>query len=396
MQPILQMLETVMDRMTVETPIGRILQPGPSYLGIWARDTGIAALGLNRLGRNSLARELLRRYWEYQINESSDASRFVIRNKLGPNWTQSHAFQPSPGRLKQEVGGFPTCVYINTPDFPAGTREIYGRRADIDGTCWLVIAVEDYLRRTSDGDLLADLAPRVARAVDYLFSRDEDGDHLLEQGPNEDWADVLVRRGKVAYTQAVWFKCLEAAEWVFTASGDVRRAHACHREREAVRIAVNQLLLLEDGYYANYATGSASSARRSLDTALLVAFDVADADVAPRVADVLVGLAGPFGPAVVQPGYDPRSIGPAAHPPGQYQNEGVWPWISAYLVLALARVGRSARAEEILRLSLGPNLDTVHEWVDGLNGERYHPDFATGAGALAWAITEGGLDGRGR
>jgi hypothetical protein len=40
---------------------------------------------------------------------------------------------------------------------------------------------------------------------------------------------------------------------------------------------------------------------------------------------------------------------------------------------------------------MGPNPVTIFEWVDNLTGERHHPDFATAAGALAWAILDGGL-----
>jgi glycogen debranching enzyme len=227
--------------------------------------------------------------------------------------------------------------------------------------------------------------------VDYLCSRDADGDHLLEQGANEDWADTLLRRGKVSYTQAVWYRSLQAAERIFTAVGNTRRAAFCRQEQGLVREAINRVLLDERGFYLNYRDGETVSRRRSLDTALLVAFGVADPATARTVIHTLSRLDGPFGPAVIEPGFAPSATGPSKYPPGQYQNEGIWPWIASYFALALATVGEEERARRVICSCLGPNPHTVHEWIDNLDGEPHHPDFATGAGALAWAITEGGL-----
>lgn len=388
---VLRMLAGVMERMTGDTAIGRILMPGPTYLGMWARDTGVAALGLNRLGKSDLAGELLARYWRYQITEDSDPARFIFRNKRCADWTDADSFQPTRPQLLAEAGAFPTSVYIQTPNFPAGTREIYGIRADLDGSAWLIIALHDYYCYSRDDALLHRLAPQVVHAVAYLRSRDVDGDHLLEQQPNEDWADTLLRHGKVSYSQAVWYKCLEAAEHVFALVGDRQRAADCRRERAAVQRAINQILFTELGYYADYLGENGYALRRSLDTALLVAFGIAAEEQARSTLAILDGLEGPYGPAVVTPGYLPADTGPSKYPPGQYQNEGVWPWIAGYLSLAWARVGERERAARIIDRILGPNPYTIHEWVDNVTGERHHPDFATGAGALAWAITEGEL-----
>ncbi|HEX8918028.1 MAG TPA: amylo-alpha-1,6-glucosidase [Chloroflexota bacterium] len=392
-QQILNRLQAVVDRQTVDTEIGRIVMPGPTYLGIWARDTGIVTLGLNRLGDLDLARELLHRYWSYQIGPDSDPTSFVFRNKGYSDWTEAYAFHPSHEQLQAEIGAFPTTVYIQTPNFPPGTCEIYASRADPDSVGWLIIALHDYYVRSGDLDLLRELAPAVVRAVSYLERRDEDGDHLLEQGPNEDWADILLRRGKVSYTQAIWFRCLEAAAGIFDAVREPGRAARYRWQREAVHRAINRVLFTPHGFYANYVTDQGVSLRRSLDTALLVAFGACDVNQGRRVLERLDTLDGPFGLSVVEPGYAPDAIGPSHYPPGQYQNEGIWPWISSYLALAWARVGEDGRAQEIIHALSRAQQDTTYEWIDSLTGECYHPEFATGAGAMAWVITESGLTG---
>lgn len=391
MQRLLGTLVAVLDRETVETKIGRILMPGPTYLGIWARDTGVACLGLNRLGRAELSGELLRRYWSYQITPESDPMTFVFRNKRFADWSEDFAFRPTKEQLLREVGAFPTSVYIHTPEFPAGTREIYTNRADLDSVAWLIIALQDYYTYSRDEELLRELVPAVLAAIGYLRSRDADGDSLLEQGPNEDWADTLLRRDKVSYTQAVWFRSLGAAAEIFALVGNEAQAERCRQEQEAVRQAANRILMTPYGYYANYVETNRVSLRRSLDTSLLVAFGMCGREEGRRVLQMLDSLDGPFGSSVIEPGYAPASIGPSKYPPGQYHNEGIWPWITAYQALAWARVGDRQRALDIVCSLFRWQPSTIHEWIDNLTGETHHPDFATAAGALAWVITEADL-----
>lgn len=387
-------LGRVLDQQTQDTDIGTVLMPGPTYQGMWARDTSIVALGLIRLGKLDLARDLLRRYWGFQITAGSDPASFVFRNKTTADWTEADAFRPDSQRLRAETGAFPTSVYTASSDFPGGTREVYGDRADIDGTAWLIIALHDLYVQSGDDGMLHDLAPQVVAAVGYLRTRDLDGDHLLEQGPNEDWADILLRHGKVSYTQAVWFGCLGAAEEIFRAVGDHDRARFCHEEREAVRRAINQVLMTPHGYYANYVAADGPCRRRSLDTALLVAFGVCGKSEGHHVLAALETLSGPFGYAVIEPGYAREDIGPAKYRPGEYQNEGIWPWITCFLALAWARVGDNRRAARIIGSFFETDGQTTYEWIDGLTGHPHHPHFATAAGAAAWVIGEIGHPSR--
>lgn len=391
MQHVLRTITGVLDRSTLDTRLGTIVIPGPTYLGMWARDTAMICLGLIRLGKLDLAKDLLCRYWAFQIAPDSDPRTFVFRNKQYAAWTEADAYHPTRRQLAAEAGAFPTCVYMRTPDFPAGTREIYGDRADPDSTAWMIIVLHDYAVQAGNIEVLKELSSGVSSAVKYLRSRDPDRDHLLEQGPNQDWADTLLRSGKVAYTQAVWLRCLGAAGQIFELLGDGEQAAACLKEAEDVRRAINRILMTPHGYYANFVAGDHVSMRRSLDTALLIAFGACDQAQGLGVLEVLSTLDGPFGPAIIEPGYSPDALGPSKYPPGQYHNEGVWPWIGAYLALAWARAGEGQRARDTLRSLVTAESDTTYEWVDGVSGEKHHPEFATAAGALAWAMGEAGL-----
>jgi glycogen debranching enzyme len=63
------------------------------------------------------------------------------------------------------------------------------------------------LRRKESEELngtLSFLIPFLSRGINYLLSRDVDGDGLLEQNYNEDWMDTVLRDGKIVYSQACW------------------------------------------------------------------------------------------------------------------------------------------------------------------------------------------------
>jgi glycogen debranching enzyme len=61
---------------------------------------------------------------------------------------------------------------------------------------------------TTVSELTEYLLPFLFRGTDYLGSRDEDNDGLLEQDHNEDWMDTVLRKGKVVYSQACWLMAL--------------------------------------------------------------------------------------------------------------------------------------------------------------------------------------------
>ncbi|HEY6949324.1 MAG TPA: hypothetical protein VI146_01845, partial [Nitrososphaeraceae archaeon] len=117
------------------------------------------------------------------------------------------------GDLAQNFyGALPTTIYS---DF----TEVYALNPDIDSTA-LIIYVSSWLLnymimlnqrgdlRRKESEELAEtisfLIPFLFRGIDYLLSRDVDGDGLLEQDYNEDWMDTVLRDGKIVYSQACW------------------------------------------------------------------------------------------------------------------------------------------------------------------------------------------------
>ncbi len=208
-----------------------IVAPSPSYEGLWARDTMIVALGLIDAGRTELAGQLLRTWATYQIHPDDDPADYVLLNKHRLNWTEEDIAPPTADWLWQNRGGLVTSVYQGRTTFPDGTREIYSCHPDPDSTAWWLIACGRYAAATGDRQLTDELKAQLQAALDNLARRDSDGDLLIEQCPNEDWADHMRRHGKVTYTQAVWYGALCAAESLGTCrttAGSRPRGHPAH------------------------------------------------------------------------------------------------------------------------------------------------------------------------
>lgn len=80
--------------------------------------------------------------------------------------------------------------------------EVYGRSPDIDSTV-LMISITCLFCMTT-GNHTEKLVPKLREVVSAIARKDLDDDGLLEQGPNKDWMDTMLRSGKVVYSQGTW------------------------------------------------------------------------------------------------------------------------------------------------------------------------------------------------
>ncbi|GAC1321286.1 MAG: hypothetical protein NVSMB22_06680 [Chloroflexota bacterium] len=352
-----------------------IVQPSPSYEGLWGRDTMIVVLGLLDAGHTDLAARLLRTWSTYQIHLDDDPSDYVLLNKHRLEWTDADISCPDASWLRENRGGLVTSVYVGRDTFPDGTREIYSCHPDPDTTAWWVVACGRYTDVTGDRQLINALRPGLQAAIEYLLRRDSDGDLLVEQCPNEDWADHMRRHGKVTYTQAVWYGAVRAASRLGLQGPDPR----------AVRAAIRQALLRPSGPL-DWRCPRARSTRIAQDFALLILEGVLDGDDAGSLLRHLDQLQAPHGHRVVTPAFQARRMGPYHFKRGEYQNAGIWTWLTGWEAQARAIVGETETACCLIASCFCPGCDRIYEWVEPRRGDRYNADFSTGAGSILSAI----------
>jgi hypothetical protein len=352
-----------------------IVQPSPAYEGLWARDTMIVVLGLLDAGRFDLADHLLRTWKTYQIHPDDDASEYVLLNKHRLDWSEREISQPDTAWLWENRGGLPTSVYQGREGFPDGTREIYSCHPDPDSTAWWVIACGRYTDVTRDSRLVDDLRVELQAAIDNLVRRDSDGDLLIEQCPNEDWADHMRRHGKVTYTQAVWYGAVLAAQGMGLAAPVA----------DSVRAAIRHTLLRPSGLL-DWCCPRTRSKRVAQDFSLLILLGVLGREETEPLLRRLDQLEAPYGHRVVTPAFQSRAMGPYHFKRGEYQNAGIWTWLTGWEAQARAVCGEVDTARRLIASCFCPGCDRVYEWVEPRRGDRHNADFATGAGSILSAL----------
>ena len=143
-------------------------------------------------------------------------------------------FKPILADKKEEKrfkGSLPTSIYHIRK-----LCEVFGKNPDIDSTALMISSTSWILSRLfaeEDHELNASSStpakitthysssslkqvekvldftiPKMHTAIEYLATRDIDGDGLLEQNHNEDWMDSIMRAGKIVYSQACWILAL--------------------------------------------------------------------------------------------------------------------------------------------------------------------------------------------
>ena len=181
-------------------------EPGDYYKAVWCRDAAYILRDQFVTGNHIEVFSQLKHMWKNQIGSDSNN---LIYGRGSPK-TEFTPLKASKETIKNFCGALPTTIYDNF-------SEIYALNPDIDSTA-LMIYVSSWILaqmiNQNDGksknksgqtsEMISFILPYLFRSVDYLLSRDEDNDGLLEQEYNEDWMDTVLRDGKVVYSQGCW------------------------------------------------------------------------------------------------------------------------------------------------------------------------------------------------
>ena len=254
----------------------------------------------------------------------------------------------------------------------------------IDATLWWLIAV-DHVRRT-DAVPADAWEPAVQRALRWLQAQEHPRFSLLQQNEASDWADMMPRSGFVLYTNALWYrvKCLFELpnredtlahfESLFHPFG--RDLPAYRRSRLLRHYAIRRQR--NRGLYLSFVNLSfAGDEGDVFGNLLAILFGLASDSRAHEIVEALraAGVADPYPVRVVtRPIERDHELWRAymerhrQNRPQQYHNGGLWPFVGAFWVLALLRLGKSdlARAE-LVKLARVNALDDGRftEWFHG-------------------------------
>lgn len=420
------------------------VNPGGYYKAVWCRDASYILKDWFQSGRFEDVMHELLFVWSHQIAAEGEK---VIYGRGSPE-TQYVSQVAGPEVHAKFQGALPSTIFH-------GFSEVYGKDPDIDSTALMISTtawiLDAYLKSgmatplsslpahggsaTSGGELkmssvvsepsvvIEYIVPRMLKAMDYLASRDADGDGLLEQGYNEDWMDTVLRSGKIVYSQACWILALGNLSSLLAELGREDEAKKAMSMAHRTIDAAEDLLWSEkDGAYLDLQQdGKGRALTQDIALYLVAATENAvildgggrrppkkgepvqksnvarpgffDGDSrANRTLDVLKArIWKDRWPLVTEAALE--RTGPWVLDPNQYHNHTFWPWTTGIEMLARSRLGRIDECHTLLSMLSSKdsqsNTRAFCEWVNPVTdvGSGAHP-FRTGISAIRIAITD--------
>ncbi|RPI95170.1 MAG: hypothetical protein EHM40_04125 [Chloroflexi bacterium] len=305
----------------------------------WARDFGFAAYGLLALKQYIPVKETLEAFLWHQ---TSDGQLPVKLHSLNVVTRFMHSFfgreQPNEILLRPK--------YLSGHGAPS-----------LDGQALLVNAALTYTQETGNLDFLKDHWAELKLAMDWLehYRKGAEDDHLLHQGPFADWADSIARRGRVLYTNVVYWKAL--SEMAVAAANLDLQQEAIHYfvKAENVLRAINKRFWREDlGYFI---TSDELTQLSSSGNLLAIAWGLAKREQAESILRVMdeAKMAEPVPTRVVHPSY-PRKLIALENILGgmaNYHTNASWLWIGAWHIIALVKTGHLDEARTLVARIMG-------------------------------------------
>ncbi len=392
------------------------IDPGGYYRAIWCRDAAYILRDWFMSGNADAALQQASLIWSHQIGPGREK---LIYGRGSPS--MKFASEPVPeSRETGFQGALPTTIYQE------GFSEVYGQNPDIDSSA-LMISTTSYMLAqilkdgrherpevATDGlGMVRLFVPKMLAAVDYLASRDLDGDGLLEQGYNEDWMDTALRAGKIVYSQACWILALQdlsALLSITEKNGHAQRVRTM--AQRAIRAVEECLWSEEDGCYLDHGDGSSgiltqdvsmylvavtdhggngSAGRPSGDRSSEITHQELKYQRANRALDAIKNRVWKDRRPLVTE-VELKRIGPGIFRTNYYHNQTFWPWTTGIEMLARGRLERFEECETLLTALASESQlhnHAFYEWVDPITNEGNGAfPFRTGVSAVRIAISE--------
>ena len=300
----------------------------------WARDFGFAAYGLLTLNQYNPVKETLEAFFWHQTPQgqlpvklhSVDVVTRFLHSFLGRE-------QPNEMLLKPK--------YLSGHGAPS-----------LDGQAMLVIAALVYTQETGHKEFLENHWGKLRAAMGWLemYRKGPAEDPLLHQGAFADWADSVARRGRVLYTNVVYWKALSEMATAATQLNLKQEATAYFEKAENILQAIQKYFWRNDlGYFI---TSDELTQLSSDGNLLAIAWGLTQPEQAESILDVMqhARMAEPVPTRVTYPSY-PRQLIALENLLGgmaTYHTSASWLWIGAWHIIALVKTGRMAEAQNLI------------------------------------------------
>jgi hypothetical protein len=348
----------------------KILHAGyRNFFESWARDFGFAAYGMLSLKLYDTVKETLEAFLWHQTPQGQ------LPVKLHSIHTVTRFLHSFLGR-EQPIETMLKPKYISGHGAPS-----------LDGQGMLVIAALSYVEETDDSTFLPTHWKQLELAMDWLKSYRHPGGVLLHQGAFADWADSIARRGRVLYTNVIYWKALREMAQAAARLEWKDQSIQYSEEADQVAHAIQTHLWQPDlGYFA---TSDRLHQLSSDGNLLAIAWGLASAEQAESILKVMeeANMAIPVPTRVVYPSYPLELIalenllGSVAN----YHTDASWLWIGAWHVIALVKMGHVDKAHETVGRITGVVVrDRQVNEVHGPNGQPLSSMWYQTESPLSW------------
>lgn len=341
-----------------------------NFFESWARDFGFAAFGLLALKMHRTVKETLEAFLWHQTREGQ------LPVKL-------HSIHVITRYLYSFFGREQPIETILKPKYISG----HGAPS-LDGQGILIIAGLAYVRKTGDHTFLQSHWEQFRLAMQWLQTyRTDPEDALLHQGAFADWADSIARRGRVLYTNVIYWKALTEMAKAAALRDLKDDAAAYSGQADDVSRAIHTHMWRPDlGYFV---TGEKLHQLSSDGNLLAIAWGLATPEQAESILEVMekARMAEPIPTRVVYPSY-PRDLIALENLLGNlhnYHTDASWLWIGAWHVIALVRTGHLDKARELMaRITEVIVAERQVNEVHGPNGEPLSSIWYKAESPLSW------------
>lgn len=243
-----------------------------------------------------------------------------------------------------------------------------------DATPLYIILAGKYLRQSGDIDFIQKSWGNIKKAIDFCFSTDTDGDHLIEnKNVGHGWVEggALYGSSPTFYLAGSWAKALEEASFMANTIGKKELAENYKKEAQIVKKIINNEFWNDGTQFFNY--GKLPNATYNKEITVLpsvpIYFEIVDTNKAIKVIDNFAynSFTTNWGVRIL------KDSSPLFNPNG-YHYGSVWPLFTGWAALSEYKYGNYVQGfTHIMN-----NLRIYKFWAKGfieevLNGEKYKP-----------------------
>lgn len=352
--------------------LNKRLSPAGYYTGVWCRDASYILNEMLELGKVDLVGKWIEWIWSFRVTHDSRFVRGRGSPELGFRMSRMN------GELNEPFDGLlPSSIQYRY-------CEVYAKSPDIDSTALMISTTCNYLNKLEQKDSAHRMIPILRASITSLERMDVDGDSLLEQGPNEDWMDNMLRSGKVVYSQSVWGLALKEWAKLLNSVGKHGEAEINEKKCKDIIKQVDSKLWYNDSFYADVPSRIAEDQNQALDLSclrqdaslFLLLKEEKDFRAIKTLDAIKNHLWKDFGVACTSVS---ASTGPMRLKPYNYQNGAFWPWSTSFEISARLRHSDISNSERLLRATLPYS---ALEWINPFTKTTGSFPFKTSIAAM--------------